>query len=61
MGNVFERLALYRSHGANALLISDWIKLFLKDCDIVLEIPGCWKSMALGICVYYNDFIVGIK
>ena len=48
MKYVFQKFALYRKRGANTLLVSDWLNVFLKNCDIILKIPeGCWKSMAL--------------
>ena len=33
MKNVLENLALYRRRGANTSPVSDWFKVFLKNCD----------------------------
>ena len=50
MKSIFEKLALYRRHGANMLLVSDWLKVFLKNCNIILKLlEGCWKFMVLGV------------
>ena len=46
MKNVFQKLTLYRRYGGNTSLASDWLKVFLKMCDIVLKIPeSCGKSI----------------
>ena len=38
MKNVFEKLALYRRRGASTSLVNDWLKVILRNCDIILKI-----------------------
>ena len=51
--NVKKGYVLFCS-GGNTSLASDWLKVFLKKCDIVLKIPeSCGKSIhnASEVCL----------
>ena len=53
MKNVFEKLVLYPRRRENTSIISDWLKVFLKNSDIILKIPE-----AAGISIYWeSDFM----
>ena len=45
MKHVFEKLALYRRCEANTSLVSDWLKVFLKNGHIILKIPEAAGSL----------------
>ena len=45
MKNVFETLALFRSHGANTSLVSVWLTYFLQPAiSYKIFTEGSWKS-----------------
>ena len=47
MKNVFEKLALCRGRGANTSLVSDWLKVFLKNGHIILKILEAAGSLLI--------------
>ena len=55
MNNVFEKLALYRRHGADTSPVSNCLEEFLKKCDIILKFQQAAESLFIRHLNNYNN------